>query len=93
MTTIEMDVDFARMNSENLSTVIRNLTETRKILIAKCEAMTASWQSGSSDEFQEVHNTQMSILWSKIQTLIQLSIQLDAAIAVAEQVDQNLAGG
>jgi len=93
MTTIHMEIETARMNSEALGIVIHNLDECRKLLISKCEAMTDSWQSGSEIEFQDLHDTQMNILWSKIQRLIQLNNDLNAAIAIAEQADQSFGGG
>jgi hypothetical protein len=87
-----MDTELARMNSEILTNTFHNLEDCRKLLISKCEAMTALWQSGSADEFQDLHTTQMNILWSNIQKLITLSIDLDAAITIAEQADHSLAG-
>jgi ribosomal 50S subunit-associated protein YjgA (DUF615 family) len=93
MTIIEMNVDIAKMNSEALTNVIHNLEDCRKLLISKCDSLTAVWQSGSAIEFHDLHETQMNILWSKIQRLIQLNNDLDAAIAIAKQVDQNFGGG
>lgn len=93
MTTIHMDIVTARMNSEALGIVIHNLDECRKLLISKCELLSAVWQSGSAIEFQDLHDTQMNILWSKIQRLIQLNNDLNAAISIAEEVDQSFGGG
>ena len=93
MTTIEMNTDMARNQLGNLNTRIKELTETRKILIAQAEVLKTVWVSSSADEFQELHIPKMNILWSKIQTLIGLSNQLSAAITIAEQAAEDLSGG
>ncbi|MGB7539714.1 MAG: hypothetical protein WBM17_14325 [Anaerolineales bacterium] len=93
MTTIEMDTDMARNQLGNLNSRIRELTETRKTLIAQAEILKTVWVSRSADEFQELHIPKMNILWSKIQTLIGLSNQLNAAITIAEQAAEDLSGG
>ena len=51
------------------------------------------WISHSADEFQDLHVPKMGILWSKIQELIGLSNQLNAAIAIAERAAEDLSGG
>ena len=93
MTEIEMNTDMARLQSENLGNIINKLIELRKTLISQSDSLRPVWQSNSSDEFQELQQTQMNILWSKIQTLIGLRNQLNAAISIAEETDQRLAGG
>jgi hypothetical protein len=93
MTTIDMNIDYAKQVHYELGVAIDYVIEDRKLLLGIAESMKACWQSGSADEFEELHQIQMSTLWSKIQTLIQLRMDLNAAIAIAEQTQQNLAGG
>jgi uncharacterized protein YukE len=93
MNTIDMKTEAARTHSENLRSSIDQLTSIRKSLIIHAEHLKSVWQSKSADEFQELHLPQMNILWTKIQVLIGLVNQLNAAINAAEEADQRLEGG
>ncbi len=93
MTTIEMQIDRAKQVLYELGVATDYVIGDRKLLIGLAEEMKTYWQSGSADEFDELHKAQMNLLWSKIQTLIQLSNELSAAIAIAEQTDAQLSGG
>lgn len=93
MTVIEMDIDRAKSVHYELGVAVDYLIEDRKLLLGIAEGMRACWQSGSATEFDGLHQVQMSILWDKLQALLRLRMDLNAAIQIAEQTQEHLSGG
>jgi hypothetical protein len=93
MTVIEMNIDRARSVHYELGVAIDYLIADRKLLLGIAEGLPACWQSGSAAEFAGLHQVQMNVLWEKLQALIRLRMDLNAAIQIAEQAQEHLSGG